>query len=571
MALSGSFQTTGYNGRYLVFSWVATQNASGSHSTIQWSLRSGGSQSKIYTGTNFKVVIDGETVLNSVAKISLGTNTTIASGSKVIAHHADGSRSFSASASAAVGSTTTNCSGSSTFTLDKLPVGATLLTVSEFNDENNPTITYKNPDGNNVSTLQVAIINGSNETLIYKNLSKTGTSYTFNFTTAERELLRAQVRYRSTTTLTVSVITTTGTNEFYSSQNIVFTIKDGTPIINPTVYDSGAVSTQLTGNPNIMIKHYNVMNYTINAEARKGATITSVSAENGGVRQTTDTGRYSYITDNEFIFTAVDSRQNVIGKTVIVPMVEYVPLTCNVSAEIALSETDSTKSVITFSVSGSYFNKSFGAEDNSLNIQYKVKNSSGTVVRDDLVGFDNSQFPEEGNTYDYDISIDELDYQETYTVEIEAWDRINTVSAVSKQLKSIPVFDWGENDFNFNVDVKIKGTTIDFIVEQGESNGWYYRKWNSGFAECWYSVSATVDVGANYLDGYYHSGSKSINYPFTMTRVVYGSADGGSTGNMNIVRVFNYTLTSISYIVLGQADVSNANVRFNLHVIGRWR
>ncbi|MBR4407272.1 MAG: hypothetical protein IKT27_03065 [Clostridia bacterium] len=571
MALSGSFKTTGYNGRYLLFTWVATQNVSGSKSTIQWTLRGAGVEDKFYTGTNFKVVIDGETVTNSSAKISLGSNTVVASGTKTISHLTDGTRSFSVSASAAIGSTTTNCSGSATFTLDKLPVGATLLTISEFNDENNPTITYKNPDGNNVSTLQVAIGNGAGEMLIYKNLNKTGTSYTFNFTDAERELLRSQVKYRSTTGLTVAIITTTGTEEFYSSQNVVFTIKNGTPTLNPVVFDTNAISTQLTGNPQTIIKHYNDMSFTANAAARKGATITSISVENGGSKQTTDTGKFSNTDDNLFLFSVTDSRNNTTTKSITLPMVDYVPLTCSVSAEIALSDSDSTKSDIRFVVSGNYFKKSFGAETNYLNISYKIKNSSGQVINEEMIGTDNSMFPGEDNTYEYEEIRTDFDYQDTYTVEVEVQDLLTTAKATSKQLKAVPVFDWGENDFNFNVPVKIKGTEIDYIVEQGEKNGWYYRKWNGGFAECWYSGNVTVDVGANYLDGYYHSGSKSINYPFTMARVLYGSVDGGSTGNMNIVRVFNYTLTSISYIVLGQADVSSANVRLNIYVVGQWR
>ena len=36
MALSGSFNTTAYSGRYLTFSWTATQNVAANTSTISW-------------------------------------------------------------------------------------------------------------------------------------------------------------------------------------------------------------------------------------------------------------------------------------------------------------------------------------------------------------------------------------------------------------------------------------------------------------------------------------------------------------------------------------------------------
>ena len=79
MALSGSFNTNSYNGRYLVFSWVATQDSYWNTSKITWTLKSAGnSQYNYYNAGNFKVVIAGETVYKSTDRISIGTNTTIA-------------------------------------------------------------------------------------------------------------------------------------------------------------------------------------------------------------------------------------------------------------------------------------------------------------------------------------------------------------------------------------------------------------------------------------------------------------------------------------------------------------
>lgn len=51
----------------------------------------------------------------------------------------------------------------------------------------------------------------------------------------------------------------------------------------------------------------------------------------------------------------------------------------------------------------------------------------------------------------------------------------------------------------------------DFIIEQGTSGIWTYRKWNSGVAECW-GVSA-VSVTCTNEEGVYFSDSKSIALP----------------------------------------------------------
>lgn len=53
---------------------------------------------------------------------------------------------------------------------------------------------------------------------------------------------------------------------------------------------------------------------------------------------------------------------------------------------------------------------------------------------------------------------------------------------------------------------------VDYIVEQGTSGIWTYRKWNSGIAECWGTYSNTIS-GSTVSNGNY------INYPFTFTAV----------------------------------------------------
>lgn len=53
----------------------------------------------------------------------------------------------------------------------------------------------------------------------------------------------------------------------------------------------------------------------------------------------------------------------------------------------------------------------------------------------------------------------------------------------------------------------------DYVVEQGTSGVWTYRKWQSGIAECWAEVTHTV--GSNYTEG--NPVQIKENYPFTFT------------------------------------------------------
>lgn len=127
MAKSGSFNTGSYAAsqvtRHLVFSWeVISQSVENNSSTISWSLKGGGTSGYMYCG-GFKVVIDGETVYSKSTdyRVQVYNTTVIASGTKVIAHNADGSRSFTASAEAGIYTYAVNKSGSGTFTLDTIP------------------------------------------------------------------------------------------------------------------------------------------------------------------------------------------------------------------------------------------------------------------------------------------------------------------------------------------------------------------------------------------------------------------------------------------------------------------
>lgn len=145
MAVSGSFKTGDYDGRYLVFSWSRTSvNTSANTSTISWKLMGDGGGSTWYNAGNFKVVIAGETVYSSAARIPLYDGTTVASGTYTFQHNADGSKSFTASAQAGIYTVAVNCTGSGSFTLDAIPRASqpSLITfpehtqnVGEFGDE----------------------------------------------------------------------------------------------------------------------------------------------------------------------------------------------------------------------------------------------------------------------------------------------------------------------------------------------------------------------------------------------------------------------------------------------------
>lgn len=131
-----------------------------------------------------------------------------------------------------------------------------------------------------------------------------------------------------------------------------------------------------------------------------------------------------------------------------------------------------------------------------------------------------------------------------------------------------------DND-SFNIvgmPFKIDDIDVDYIVEQGESDGWFYRKWNSGFAECWkiYYGYGITSAKNNY-SGFYYSETISVNFPFTFSNLPTVTVDGGSVNYMNFVRVFGKYSDKASFSVVSLMDAGNIDVTVDIKAIGRWK
>lgn len=120
--------------------------------------------------------------------------------------------------------------------------------------------------------------------------------------------------------------------------------------------------------------------------------------------------------------------------------------------------------------------------------------------------------------------------------------------------------------------VTIDGVEVDYIVEQGEIDGWFYRKWNGGFAECWkvYYGSGINSAKTNY-SGYYYSETISVPFPFTFANLPTVTVDGGSVTYVNSVRVFGKYSGQASFIVVSLMDAGNIDVTVDIKAIGRWK
>lgn len=463
MALSGVMRTNDNDGRYYELSWTATQSTINNTSTISWTLKALGGRSHFYTEYVLQVMLGGQTLINKTDAY-YRQKGTIKTGSFTLTHNLLGELTINGNIKAASNSVEPNLFGNASWELNKIPRQATITAAPNFTDEDNPTITYSNLVGNDVSKLEACIsLTGENPDIAYRDIPKAGTTYTFNLTDSERAILRNSCVNAKSRDVYFYIRTTIGSTVLHYNLKRTLTIVNAEPTVSATAVDQGTVSITLTGDTSKMIKGYNTINVSMTATAKKGATISSYKITNGSNVINTASGLFNNAESGAFVFTATDSRGYSSSKTVNLTVIPYVPLTCNVNAKIELNATDSTKADITFEISGNYYNGSFGAKNNTLTLAYELEAKSGksTEVITTTPTF-------KDNTYKLTYILSNLSYQDSYTVTIKASDLVyQNISSTSKKLSVFPVYDWGETDFRHHTDVilsngkSIQGVRVD--------------------------------------------------------------------------------------------------------------
>lgn len=204
-------------------------------------------------------------------------------------------------------------------------------------------------------------------------------------------------------------------------------------------------SQNLTGSAKKAIRGYTDVSVVIGGAALNSATLSKQSVKNGG-KTLTANGSFTDITDGVFEFSATDSRGYTGTYKETLTMVPYVKLTANLDVRIGV---DGTADI---TIRGNYFNESFGAVANYITPQYRYKYPGGEWSSWMYVNpeFDGDRYTAAGEDWGFD-------YGSVYIFQARATDALGTVTTKEIEVTGKPIFDWGENDFNFNVPPYYKG------------------------------------------------------------------------------------------------------------------
>ena len=382
-----SVQTSSYGGRYIKLTVVEeSYSIADNTSTVKWTLESIGGSSNYYTIYHLKAVVNGTTVY---AEKTTEWDTKVfpaAKGSKsgtiTVTHGSDGHIdpiSFSLYGAVYYNSPKTY---SGTLSLTDIPRQANLTSAPNFNDEANPTITYSNPAGNSVSSLQACISLNGGADIPYRDISKTGSEYTFNLTTAERNTLLNACTTSNSRNVTFYVKTVIGGNTFYSTLTRTLTIINANPTFsssNVSYKDTNSTVVAITGNNQHIVRNNSTLQVTFtSATAKKSASISRYEITfNGATQSQTSAGSINYGAVNlgsnvNVTVKVIDSRGNSTSVSKTITILDWVNPTAVIKAGRVNNYENTTKIKAQVTIS------SVNSKNSIQELKYRYKKTSTT-------------------------------------------------------------------------------------------------------------------------------------------------------------------------------------------------
>ena len=432
MATSGSFNTSGYEGRYLTFSWSEkSQNIAANTTTIEWTLKGGGTGvSGYYHARNIKLTIDGETVYyqgkgTSSNYIKLYNGTVVASGTYTFTHKTDGTKTFTAYAEAGIYVWAVNCTGSKTFTLDTIPRASTpTLSSSSVYMGSAVTITTNRASSSFTHDLAYSFAGGS-----YVSIA-TGVGASYSWTTPD---LASKIPSATSGTVTIRCITKSGSTTV-GTKTVTMTLKVPTSVV-PTIPMVVRTDTNnaVLSRFGAYIKGQSKIETTITAQGAKGSTIKSVTTTFNGKTYSGTSFTTSVVTTAgtlNMVIKVTDSRGRTATKTVATTVLDYSTPAINALQVYRVNaEGGADQDGIYIAVRYKYAVTSLNSKNTAnLVIEYKQSTATewATLLTGSALSADTTALPTSptfSTDYQYDVRMTVTDWfgsSSTYTAQLQS-------------------------------------------------------------------------------------------------------------------------------------------------------
>lgn len=597
MALSGTISGA-YRGYTLQTAWVATQNTSGNYSDITATHR-------LICDSTYSLYIDGRTNSCTVdgtkkdftsGAISTAGGTTIPLGTTYhrVYHNSDGTKSFTMTTVFNIQATIINTyvdkiTATGTITLNAIPRQAQITFASNFNDEQNPSFTYSNAGGFQMS----AYLSFAGKTISRSGLGNaTSGSYTFVLTEAERDELRMASKTSNTMAVTYGLQSAISGTIYTQTLAKTMTIVNGNPTAPTLTYaDTNTTTIAITEDNQRIIRNKSTLTATVGTgTAKKGAWIVSYSTTINGVTKAGNGsipfGTVNIATNTELVCTVTDSR----GNTAIVKKAVIVDDWIEPTAVVQLYRVNNYETESKIKVDATY--SSLNGK-NTINCRYRVKNGAGTAWTDWETITNNTLYTlslSNLNDYNVEVSVnDRLSGYVVYALILPKGVPIFFIDAYKQALgfKCFPRFSdsfdidgklyvTGDASMgNLNVTgLQVSGTNV---VASGSNGNGNYIKFYDGTMICWNYIEVTDQAIANeYRANVIYQGTRNITYPqafvgnppvLTCSMFKWGNSAswGGTTDNSTPLT--NGTLRGYDSF----SRASGTTCKISWYAIGKWK
>lgn len=317
-------------------------------------------------------------------------------------------------------------------------------------------------------------------------------------------------------------------------------------IIEATFTDENPTTVELTGDSNKMIKGYSKAKFFAVAELNYYAKTEQVylvddrstvnyTIEKGETakKQTISFDKTFTNFDIRHFFMVFDTRHTVGGVIARTPsmnpasslytqivynVIDYIPLTLNMSTK----RPQATTGEVTVEFSGNYFNSSFGAVTNTLELSWKYRQKGVETWTDGGTFIKDTDYEITGNTFNSKGAIslgNVFDYRNIYEIAIYYKDKLVDTYTSKTVTKGLPIFWW-------NKDGVYDGNNKKFLVEGDVSGGdilpigSMIPYGNDTAPENWLICDGSEVSRTTYAE------------LFNVIGISYGSGDGSTTFNL---------------------------------------
>lgn len=621
---SGTIQGTTSNAKIIpTIVWKSTANNEANTSTVTAVLYYKRTDSnKTYGTGSFSVTINGQTTSGSgyaVITNFIGNGVSVLSASATVPHNEDGTKTITISASGSISGTTlesTTCSGSAV--LDSIPRGSSITTVPDVTLGNNCSVTWTPRSSAYYYKLKFALESWSKETDAF--CPGVTTAYTYTGYTIPLEAMVGLPNVSSgNMAVTLTTLKSDKKTSIGSDSRTFKVTLPNTDAVRPSVEMS---AVPMNGNLNskfssLYIQGRSKISATLSGEGKYGSKITSYTLrverddglnpmgmgknklpnyESGFLLEAGKRTIRGYTHDSRGYMSAPAEQEIYIipySKPKLIPVSAESSVICHRC--LADGTLDDSGTYLRVRAIRSYSKvESGGTQYNYCLVRYRYKAEGATAfsVWTQLVAKES-------------IAKDEVDAiipnvvsstASSYVVEIGVIDDIGEYSTLSYDIPMDKITlhlkeggngvamgkyatkpDTFECDYNaeFNKGITFKEYPIaNVVIEEVSVDGWTYRLWSDGTAECWGRKTIAVSITESWGNLFYGRIAE-MHFPLTFKEapICNISAWFGDASQAALMACAGKPTTRDTPAIFMCRPNSDANASFdvNIYAKGKWK